>query len=287
MTEQPAREAHVAVYFDFDNIVISRYEEVHGQGSWREDKVGFRPATGTIRERLALAHVDVKAILAYAASFGTVSISRAYANWAAPANSRYGPELSAASIDLVQMFPLTGSKNGADIRLAIDVIDDLSRYDYLTHVLIVAGDSDYVSLAQRCKRLGRKVIGVGAARSVGRLWKLACDEFRYYEDLSATEDVQELTLEVTVEGSTVVDQPPSLLAVENLEQSVRALQERSAGEWVTAIELKALMKRRDPAFNESALGFSAFSQFLYAHPQLVDVMTTDHGHLVRLRSLET
>ncbi len=67
------------------------------------------------------------------------------------------------------MFPLSGTKNGADIRLAIDVIDDLSRYDYVNHVLIVAGDSDYVSLAQRCKRLGRTVIGVGVGehRSAG------------------------------------------------------------------------------------------------------------------------
>ena len=28
-------ESRVAVYIDFDNIVISRYDQVHGRGAWR------------------------------------------------------------------------------------------------------------------------------------------------------------------------------------------------------------------------------------------------------------
>ena len=27
----------VAVYIDFDNVVISRYDNVHGDGAWRKD----------------------------------------------------------------------------------------------------------------------------------------------------------------------------------------------------------------------------------------------------------
>ena len=35
----------VAVYIDFDNIVISRYDQVHGQGQFQRDKVrGFSSA---------------------------------------------------------------------------------------------------------------------------------------------------------------------------------------------------------------------------------------------------
>lgn len=43
--------------------------------------------------------------------------------------------------------PVDRTKNGADIRLAIDVIDDLSAHRHITYVLVVAGDSDYVSPA--------------------------------------------------------------------------------------------------------------------------------------------
>ena len=30
-------EPRVALYFDFDNIVISRYDQLHGDGAYRKD----------------------------------------------------------------------------------------------------------------------------------------------------------------------------------------------------------------------------------------------------------
>ena len=30
-------DARVAVYIDFDNVVISRYDNVFGDGAWRKD----------------------------------------------------------------------------------------------------------------------------------------------------------------------------------------------------------------------------------------------------------
>src|SRR5690606_30535957 len=51
------------------------------------------------------------------------------------------------------------------------------------HVIIVAGDSDYIPLAQRCKRLGRYVVGIGVAGSTSRSLAAACDEFASYDAL--------------------------------------------------------------------------------------------------------
>src|SRR5690606_2842466 len=53
----------------------------------------------------------------------------------------------------------------------------------LTHVVIVGGDSDYVPLAQRCKRLGRFVVGVGVAGSTAKSLAAACDQFDSYDGL--------------------------------------------------------------------------------------------------------
>ena len=52
---------------------------------------------------------------------------------------------------------------GKGVQDAVDAVEDMFRLPDLTHVVIVAGDSDYVPLAQRCKRLGRFVVGVGVA----------------------------------------------------------------------------------------------------------------------------
>jgi NYN domain-containing protein len=47
----------------------------------------------------------------------------------------------------------------------------------VTHVVIVAGDSGYIPLAQRRKRLGRYVVGIGVAGSSSKSLAAACDEF--------------------------------------------------------------------------------------------------------------
>jgi hypothetical protein len=274
-------DPQVAVYLDFDNIVISRYDELHGRGAFKKDKARDLPHDVEVRRRLTDAHVDIGAIMDYAASFGSIAVTRAYANWVIPINGSYHEDLMRSSVDLVQMFPLTNSKNGADIRLAIDVIDDLSRYPHISHVLVVAGDSDYISLAQRCRRLGRKVIGVGAARSVGRYWELACDEFRYYGNLltvTGTEEPQ-------VPSGPAEPGPDTTDAAALLVRAARLEHGRTTAEWVMASALKSLMLRLEPSFDEADYGHRTFTQFLRSFPKLVDVRSTESGTMVHLREL--
>jgi NYN domain len=62
-------------------------------------------------------------------------------------------------------------------------VEDMFRLPDLTHVVIVAGDSDYIALAQRCRRLGRYVVGVGVAGSTSKALAAACDELVTYDAL--------------------------------------------------------------------------------------------------------
>jgi uncharacterized LabA/DUF88 family protein len=187
MTE--AADTRVAVYIDFDNIVISRYDQMHGRGQFQKDRArGFdtddKSADPDVTERLARATVDVGAMIDFASSFGTLVLTRAYADWSASVNADYRGQLVSRAVDLVQLFPTAAySKNGADIRLAVDAVEDMFRLPDLTHVVIVAGDSDYIALAQRCKRLGRYVVGIGVAGSTSKSLAAACDEFATYDAL--------------------------------------------------------------------------------------------------------
>jgi len=183
-------EPRVALYFDFDNIVISRFDQLHGDGSYRRQlSRGKAPAAGTqTAARLLEATVDIDAVLDFAATFGTIALARAYADWSTPVNASYRGQLIDRAVDLVQLFPLVASmKNGADIRLAVDAVEDLFRLDDLTHIVIVAGDSDYVPLAQKAKRLGRYVVGIGVAGGTSRALAAACDEFADYDALLETD----------------------------------------------------------------------------------------------------
>jgi NYN domain/OST-HTH/LOTUS domain len=277
----------VAVYLDFDNIVISRYDQVHGRNSFQKDK-----AKGLETERLQLATVDVGAIIDFASSFGTLVLTRAYADWSADVNAAYHGQLVGRAVDLVQLFPAAAyGKNGADIRLAVDAVEDMFRLPDLTHVVIVGGDSDYIALAQRCKRLGRYVVGIGVAGASSRSLAAACDEFVTYDALPGIPTVVMQSPEPQKRGrrpSTAEsdDEPapadPQAAATGLLERALRIGQDKDDTEWLHNSAVKAQMKRMDPSFSEKSLGFKSFSDFLRSHSDLVDLDETSTTRLVRL-----
>jgi hypothetical protein len=283
-------EGRVAVYLDFDNIVISRYDQVNGRSSFQKDK-----AKGLDKhpDRLARATVDVGAIIDFASSFGTLVLTRAYADWSADVNTGYREQLVARAVDLVQLFPAAAyGKNAADIRLAVDAVEDMFRLPDLTHVVIAAGDSDYIPLAQRCKRLGRYVVGVGVAGSSSRALAAACDDFVVYDALpgvpvpepAATETEPKRRARAKTEEAEEAPPPdPQKAATDLLTRALRIGLEKDDVDWLHNSAVKAQMKRMDPSFSERSLGFKSFSDFLRSRSDLVELDESSTTRMVRLR----
>ena len=279
----------VAVYLDFDNIVMSWYDRVHGRNAYAGDrqKIIADPDEPTIAHRLKDATIDVGAIIDYAASFGTLVLTRAYADWSSPVNAFYRSQLVARAVDLVQLFPAAAyAKNGADIRLAVDTVEDMFRLPDLTHVVIVAGDSDYVPLAQRCKRLGRFVVGVGVAGSTAKSLAAACDQFDAYDSLPgvvppqpAAQKKADATASATSSRRRKKPEDPS---AELLARALRLEQERTDDEWLHLSAVKNLLKRMDSSFSEKSLGHRSFSDFVKAYPQVADI--DESTNIVRVRA---
>ena len=342
------QNGRVAVYLDFDNIVLSWYDRVHGRNSFGRDRhrIAEDPSEPEIAARLEAAAVDVGAIIDYASSFGTLVLTRAYADWSSPMNAQYRSQLVARAVDLVQLFPAAAyAKNGADIRLAVDAVEDMFRLADLTHVVIVAGDSDYVPLAQRCKRLGRYVVGIGVAGSTAKSLTAACDEFASYDTLPGVEPAADAAdrpatgsrggsrravqakkasrpeqagpggqaglggqagpggqsgpveqirhegeqrdedptgaAEAAADGESDVDAELEITGL-----LIRALWlglEKDDSEWLHSSAVKQQMRRMDPSFNEKALGFRSFSDFLKSRSDIAELEETGHERLVRLR----
>ncbi|WP_137843899.1 NYN domain-containing protein [Microbacterium sp. 2FI] len=277
----------VAVYLDFDNIVMSWYDRVHGRNSYQRDrqKIAADASEPEIAERLAAATIDVGAIIDYAASFGTLVLTRAYADWSATVNAEYRSQLVARAVDLVQLFPAAAyAKNGADIRLAVDAVEDMFRLPDLTHVVIVAGDSDYVPLAQRCKRLGRFVVGVGVAGSTAKSLAAACDQFDSYDALpgvAAPPKDGKKEAEPSRRRSRKAAADPS---ADLLERALRLESDKEGAEWQHASAVKSLIKRLDPSFSEKALGYKSFTDFVKTHPEVAEM--DESGNIVLIRLAE-
>src|ERR1700752_1865421 len=287
MTEPGA--PRVAVYFDFDNIVISRYDQIHGRNSFQRDRTaGFHKTPG----RLAEAPVDVGAIIDFASSFGTLVLTKAYADWSADVNADYRGQLVGRAVDLVQLFPAAAyGKNGADIRLAVDTVEDMFRLPDLTHVVIVAGDSDYIALAQRCKRLGRYLVGNGITGSTSRSLTAACDELVSYDALPGIPVVVPKKRARRAKAQGPDDEPeqpdPQAAATGLLERALRIGHEKDDADWLHNSAVKAQMKRMDPSFSEKSLGFKSFSDFLRARTDVVDLDESSTTRMVRLKTAAT
>ena len=250
--------------------------------------------------------LDVGAVLDFASSFGTLVLTRAYADWSAEVNAGYQQQLVGRAVDLVQLFPAAAyGKNGADIRLAVDAVEDMFRLPDLTHVVIVGGDSDYIALAQRCKRLGRYVVGIGVAGSSSRALASACDEFVIYDALPGVpvfEPPQPPTAEEAdaepapkkraprrraTRPQTVEDEPeppdPQVAATALLTRALQIGLEKDDADWLHNSAVKAQMKRMDPSFSEKSLGFRSFSDFLRSRSDVIELDESSTTRMVKLK----
>jgi hypothetical protein len=234
-------------------------------------------------------------------------------------NADYRGQLISRAVDLVQLFPAAAyGKNGADIRLAVDAVEDMFRLPDLTHVVIVAGDSDYIALAQRCRRLGRYVVGVGVAGSTSRALAAACDELVTYDALpgitpagasqqatartaGAQAERQESGSTPPARGSRRTRRPaaaagdeadpdsedPQELATRLLERALRLGQEKEDADWLHSSAVKSQMRRMDPSFSERALGYRSFSEFVKSREGVAELDETNPARLVRLNPAMT
>ena len=165
-------QASVALYWDFENLHASLCE-ARQEGAYSKQDNRFR-----VQEPL----IDIQAVVDLAAAFGPIAIHRAYCNW--QYFGRYRDALLQNAIELIQLFPPGGSaKNGADIRLCLDAMEDIGHFAHIGTVVIVSGDSDFMPLSQKVKAAGRCLVGIGTGQSTNRHWAKSCSEFRYYENL--------------------------------------------------------------------------------------------------------
>jgi hypothetical protein len=155
----------------------------------------------------------------------------------------------------------------------------MSRFPHLTHVVIVAGDSDYIALAQRCKQLGRYVVGIGVTGSVSPAFALACNEFKDYDALpGVTAPPRQVQQPAQARRRPKAAAEPENSAAALLVRALQLAQAKDDEEWQTTSAVKSQMLRLDPTFQERALGFKSFTDFASS---LSDLVELDNGTTLR------
>ena len=259
-------EASVALYWDFENLHASLCE-ARQEGAYSKQDNRFR-----VQEPL----IDIQAVVELAASFGPIAINRAYCNW--QYFSRYRDALLQSAVELIQLFPPGGSaKNGADIKLCLDAMEDIGRFGHIGTVIIVGGDSDFMPVSQKVKAAGRTLIGIGARKSTNRHWAKSCHEFRYYENLVETLD------EPMPQPAQPVQQLQGDAAADIFRRATRLLAETQGDAWVSQAAIWHMIKRLDSTFDPKEHGHANFLVMLKAFDALVEVKEGELEPMVRLR----
>jgi uncharacterized protein (TIGR00288 family) len=219
----------MALFIDFDNIAI-----------------GFKGKRG--------AKVNIRLILDRLLEKGRIITKRAYADWHHYTVSK--DELHLQGIELIEI-PKRGitGKNSADIRLVVDAIDLCHKNQHIDTFVIVSGDSDFSPLVSKLRENNKNIIGMGMRDSSSSLLVENCDEFIFYEDLGKEEKASEKVI------SKQQIPEKKIPAMKALVSSINALM-REDTEVLYGSLIKDTIKRKDPSFSESALGYRSFGDFL-------------------------
>jgi uncharacterized LabA/DUF88 family protein len=239
---EPDGSAQVAVFVDFENLVLGAVKELPNQAN---------PAPYEALTRLCR-------------GYGNASVRRAYADWANTLFGSHQDDLAMNGVDLIQVARVgIQNKNAADIRMAVDAMETLIVHPEISVFVLVSGDGDYSPLVQRLREFGKWVVGVGTEANASRKLVSVCSEYKYWGTLVA---------EVEPEVRPAVNAAFDISTAEQL--LVRAFEESNA-ETMTAGGLKSKMLALDAAFDEHNYGCRSFRAFLAMLPKRVQIVADD------------
>src|SRR5215204_1811091 len=154
------RSTRIAVFIDFDNV-----------------EIGVKSTIGT--------QFDIGLVLEAIKERGEIVTKIAYSDWKRAGD--YSRLLTLHAIRMVQRNVTPGGdKNGADITMALDALEMAFTHDHINAFVIVGGDSDFISLVEKLKQYGRKVIVGGGRQFASLAREKNCEEVSAYENVVNT-----------------------------------------------------------------------------------------------------
>jgi uncharacterized protein (TIGR00288 family) len=209
----------------------------------------------------------IKEMFEELASYGTITVKRAYGDWTNPHLNGWREVLLGNAISPQQQFAYTSGKNATDSALIIDAMDLL----YSGHVegfAIVSSDSDFTPLATRLRESGKRVIGVGQ-RKTPKAFVEACERFVFLEVLA-----REGVATAQAMDPAKDEQPRPIQSV--LTKAMNKV-DTDDEDWASLNTLGNHLNRTDPSFDSRNYGFGRLSDLVKAQPFMETRTVTTPG----------
>ena len=214
----------------------------------------------------------IKPILDELSKYGNVTYKRIYGDWTRPNSAGWKEELLQNSITPIQQFSYTYGKNATDSAMIIDAMDMLYASE-LEGFCLVSSDSDFTRLASRLRESGKRVIGMGEAKTPLPFRK-ACEIFTELEllledNMMGVSEREEKTVFHTVSGK---ESKKMISATkEQVEEAVvKIITENKNNDRETGLgEVGSRLVKLYPDFDVRRYGYSLLSKFLETLPRLM------------------
>ena len=242
------------MFIDFDNVEIGVKNTIGGQ-------------------------FDIGLILEAIKERGEIVTKVAYSDWKRAGD--YSRVLTQHAIRMVQrnMTP-GGDKNGADITMALDALEMAFTHDHINAFVIVGGDSDFISLVEKLKQYGRKVIVVGGRQFTSLTMQKNCHEFIAYENLVGARSGRSAG-----RGEKPPGAPADISKVLPLvKRALKVLSEREVAPQLGL--LKSTLLQLDSTFSEREYGAYSFRDFMEKVAQTGAVTLKNAGRSMMVESRE-
>ena len=145
-------------------------------------------------------------------------------------------------------------KNNADIQLVIDALKTAYSNPLIDSFCIVSGDSDYVPLVGTLKSMGKFVLGISRSEVASTIFINACNEFQFMESVGPRREIRAKAKKSAMEDD-VQDE-------ESLCKLIESILSESEEDEMYASELKGVLLRLRPQFNEKTYGCATFGKLL-------------------------
>jgi uncharacterized protein (TIGR00288 family) len=248
------RSTRIAVFIDFDNIEIGVKNTIGG-------------------------NFDIGLILEAIKERGEIVTKIAYSDWKRAGD--YSRLLTQHAIRMVQrnMTP-GGDKNGADITMALDALEMAFTHDHINAFVIVGGDSDFISLVEKLKQYGRKVIVVGGRQFTSMTMQKNCHEFIAYENLVGRSGGGRSSERGSKPAATSASDISTALPL--VKRALKVLSEREVAPQLGL--LKSTLLQLDSTFSEREYGAGSFRDFMEKVAQTGAVTLKNAGRSMMVES---
>ncbi len=146
-------------------------------------------------------------------------------------------------------------KNHADILLVLDALEVAFTNPLIDSFCIVSGDSDYTPLVGRLKSMGKFVLGISRSEAASNIFINACNEFQFLENVAPRSSGK-----VPAHKKAAEKEPLDLQELNKLLCGI--LEEQTDKDELYASELKGVLLRLRPDFNEKDFGCATFFKLL-------------------------